>query len=401
VLWKSDGTPLGTVEIMPTDGSYSLPSNLSVSGGTLYFLSYNPNVNQNELWKSDGTPGGTEEVTPASGSFYNAGDLTDVGGMLYFSAYDPNVNQYELWKSNGTPGGTVEVTPATGSFYGPNQLTDVGGTLYFSAYDPSLGHTELWKSDGTSPGTVEATNAVIPNSSYPLELTAASTLDQDTGEQAALTLAVGNADFGATAAAAVPFTIAGLDPEDAGTVTFTDGNNTVMVPVTGDQTSYTANLTSLADGTITSSLQVSTDPAGNSFAPVSASVLTTLVAFNLADGANLRGSLITDANGDLFGTTANGGGTVFEIVKNGSSYASTPTTLVNFNNGFSGGPEGSLIADANGDLFGTHFGTFGGPDYGTVFEIMKTSTGYASTPTTLVSFDATDGANPSSTCERN
>ena len=45
--------------------------------------------------------------------------------------------------------------------------------------------------------------------------------------------------------------------------------------------------------------------------------------------------LIADAAGDLFGTTygggANGDGTVFEIAKTAGSYASTPTTLVSFN----------------------------------------------------------------------
>jgi uncharacterized repeat protein (TIGR03803 family) len=47
--------------------------------------------------------------------------------------------------------------------------------------------------------------------------------------------------------------------------------------------------------------------------------LTTLVSFNSSNGAGPFGSLIADANGDLFGTTRSGGannvGTVFEIVK--------------------------------------------------------------------------------------
>ena len=47
--------------------------------------------------------------------------------------------------------------------------------------------------------------------------------------------------------------------------------------------------------------------------------LTTLVNFNGTDGANPLGSLIADAHGDLFGTTAFGGantlGTVFEVAK--------------------------------------------------------------------------------------
>src|ERR1700722_15518420 len=85
--------------------------------------------------------------------------------------------------------------------------------------------------------------------------------------------------------------------------------------------------------------------------------LTTLINFILPDGESPRGSLIADANGDLFGTTlsggANGDGTVFEIAKTAGGYASTPTTFVSFNEADGLLPEGSLIADANGDLFGT------------------------------------------------
>jgi uncharacterized repeat protein (TIGR03803 family) len=129
---------------------------------------------------------------------------------------------------------------------------------------------------------------------------------------------------------------------------------------------------------------------------------TTLVNFNGEDGLFPEGSLIADANGDLFGTTLDGGanddGTVFEIARTAGGYASTPTTLVSFNgtNGFL--PGGSLIADANGDLFGTTTGrdpTTGDPiTDGTVFEIAETGAGYASAPTTLVSFNGTNGEAP-------
>ena len=100
--------------------------------------------------------------------------------------------------------------------------------------------------------------------------------------------------------------------------------------------------------------------------------------------------------GDLFGTTEGGGpsdgGTVFEIPKTASGYANTPTTLVAFGpEGYS--PHGGLIVDANGDLFGTtEFG--GASGNGTVFEIAKTASGYTSTPTTLVNFNGADGFDP-------
>ena len=50
-----------------------------------------------------------------------------------------------------------------------------------------------------------------------------------------------------------------------------------------------------------------------------------------------------------------------------------------------------MIADPNGDLFGTtQLG--GANDDWPVFEIKMTATGYASAPTTLVSFDGPTAA---------
>jgi len=133
-----------------------------------------------------------------------------------------------------------------------------------------------------------------------------------------------------------------------------------------------------------------------------ASTPTTVASFNGGNGQYPHASLIADAAGDLFGTTFEGGanndGTVFEIAKTGSSYASTPTTLVNFIGTNGAFPEDSLIADAAGDLFGTtaEGGAYGANvgGYGTVFEIAKTGTGYASTPTTLASFNGGNGQYP-------
>jgi VCBS repeat-containing protein/uncharacterized repeat protein (TIGR03803 family) len=124
-------------------------------------------------------------------------------------------------------------------------------------------------------------------------------------------------------------------------------------------------------------------------------VLKTLVSFNGSNGDDPLGGLIADANGDLFGTTVVGGanddGTVFEIVKTASGYASAPITLVSFNGSNGVNPYAGLTADANGDLFGTT--AYGGAGYGTVFEIVKTASGYASA-ITLASFNGSNGANP-------
>jgi hypothetical protein len=57
---------------------------------------------------------------------------------------------------------------------------------------------------------------------------------------------------------------------------------------------------------------------------------------------------------------------VFEIVKTANGYISTPITLVSFG---VGGSRAALIADANGNLFGTTEGDQV-HSFGTVFEVM-------------------------------
>jgi uncharacterized repeat protein (TIGR03803 family) len=105
--------------------------------------------------------------------------------------------------------------------------------------------------------------------------------------------------------------------------------------------------------------------------------LSTLVSFNGADGNFSLGNLIVDANGDLLGTTNGGGaagdGTVFEIAKTSTGYSSAPATLVSFNGADGANSNAGLIADANGDLFGTTSGG-GAIGDGTVFEIKNAGT---------------------------
>ncbi len=127
--------------------------------------------------------------------------------------------------------------------------------------------------------------------------------------------------------------------------------------------------------------------------------LTTLVSFYGGNGAGPSGGLIADAQGNLFGTTALGGaksmGTVFEILKTRNGYDTSPTVLVDFDGNNGSEPSAALVADAKGNLFGTTV-SGGASNFGTVFEIVKTRNGYASTPTILFSFDVVHGANPSS-----
>jgi uncharacterized repeat protein (TIGR03803 family) len=89
------------------------------------------------------------------------------------------------------------------------------------------------------------------------------------------------------------------------------------------------------------------------------------------DGAFPEGSLIRDSAGNLYGTTSYGGasgwGTVFKVSANG-----TETILYSFRGGTGGAvPSWGVIRDAAGNLYGTTF-LEGAYDGGVVFKIDST-----------------------------
>ncbi|WP_145927671.1 Ig-like domain-containing protein, partial [Bradyrhizobium neotropicale] len=165
-------------------------------------------------------------------------------------------------------------------------------------------------------------------------------VDQDTGEQAALGLNVTNTNVNTAGSAIFSFTVAGLEPNDTGTVTFTDGANKVSVAVSGGQTSYTANLGTLTDGPITSSLAVNTDAAGNSFTPVAGTSAVTLSGFNVAGSSiqiiqNGAGDITVIPSGSV--TTQSGNGVTAE-----ESASGTGNVTVNATGSVTGQGTGSI-----------------------------------------------------------
>ncbi len=171
-LWKSDGTPDGTIllrDIRPGYGG-SGPSELVALNSRVFFLA-NDGATGEELWVTDGTTDGTillNDMSPGSGSS-SPQDLTVSNGTLFFTATTPESGE-ELWKSDGTPAGTVLVKELTPGAAGTNisDLVDVNGTLFFRVNrspDPS----ELWKSDGTANGTLPV--SALPSTSYIFQAT--------------------------------------------------------------------------------------------------------------------------------------------------------------------------------------------------------------------------------------
>jgi ELWxxDGT repeat protein len=170
-LWKTDGTTNGTVlavNLAPYSGSpptdprmtyparSSFPAFLTVYGGALYFRADDGSgTHGTELWRSDGTPEGTMIVRDiAQGSFRPfphpsyvepkrslPGPFCPFNGELYFNATDDHY-RFELWKTDGTATGTRRVRNIAHGSGAP--IVGVGSDLYHQGAD-GLHGTELWK----------------------------------------------------------------------------------------------------------------------------------------------------------------------------------------------------------------------------------------------------------------
>jgi uncharacterized repeat protein (TIGR03803 family) len=126
-----------------------------------------------------------------------------------------------------------------------------------------------------------------------------------------------------------------------------------------------------------------------------------LYSFNNApaDGNYPYAGLIFDAAGNLYGTTVQGGtyndGTVFELMPQAGG-GWTEKMLYSFSNAPADGnyPYAGLIFDASGNLYGTTVGG-GTYNYGTVFELMpQAGGGWAETVLHSFNQNGTDGYNP-------
>ncbi|HSB69072.1 MAG TPA: choice-of-anchor tandem repeat GloVer-containing protein [Candidatus Methylomirabilis sp.] len=123
---------------------------------------------------------------------------------------------------------------------------------------------------------------------------------------------------------------------------------------------------------------------------------TTLHSFTGTDGENPLGGLVRDPGGNLYGTTSSGGthtyGTVFKLTPSGSTFTLTTLHAFTGTTGQGANPQGTLLRDPGGTLYGTTYG--GASNRGTVFSLVPTADPNAYTFSPLHEFSGTDGANP-------
>lgn len=144
-LWSSDGTPDAEQPLRDTcPGPCSGEAVPSLAGNRLYFTAQ---IGQAAwLWRSDGTPGGTVRVHKICESC-TASRLTRLGGFFLFQVSASN--DWSIWRTDGTAAGTRQIrrTPSAGS--AGTGVIPAGAFAFFWTPDA------LWRTDGTPAGTVQ------------------------------------------------------------------------------------------------------------------------------------------------------------------------------------------------------------------------------------------------------
>jgi ELWxxDGT repeat protein len=168
-LWRSDGTPDGTILLKTFDGvpvsnpTPSIRASLTAAGDQLFFVAYSTGRGY-ELWHSDGSLAGTVRVSD-SGPQTEIDDLwflQNVNGRLFLLT-DHSQQSTALWVSDGTAAGTRKVKqfdPFTSAadITSINTMASLNGKLVFALYpassSPGVRNGAIWTSDGTSAGTI-------------------------------------------------------------------------------------------------------------------------------------------------------------------------------------------------------------------------------------------------------
>jgi len=158
-------TPTSALTIM---GMTHDPANpLTAIGGTVYFAALDSNFGT-ELWKSDGTPAGTvmikdiaaQPVSSWNGRTWGSNPLNLINnnGTLFFTANDM-VNGQELWMSDGTAAGTTlfqDFTGDAGSSH-PENLTAINGRIFGSVMSEATGREAISVIDVFTPAAPSIT----------------------------------------------------------------------------------------------------------------------------------------------------------------------------------------------------------------------------------------------------
>ncbi len=125
------------------------------------FFTGNDGVAGDELWRSDGTPGGTvvvKDINPGAEGGVRTGPLIAYNGYIYLRG-DDGVHGAALWRSDGSALGTTlfhELIPGSTGIGMIEFISTYDSALYFGVGEPLDGGYQfaLWRTDGSPSATV-------------------------------------------------------------------------------------------------------------------------------------------------------------------------------------------------------------------------------------------------------
>ena len=143
------------------------PRLAAVTGDYAYFTAASDPNGVRQLWRTDGTPAGTVQLTelPAGALTYDGGVV--VGDDLYFQPRTDDDNG-DLWKSDGTAAGTAAVPLPSALADSSIIVAGTGGTYLYFTVPGTETTAALWRTDGTTAGTTEVADVYTFNSVDPL-----------------------------------------------------------------------------------------------------------------------------------------------------------------------------------------------------------------------------------------
>jgi ELWxxDGT repeat protein len=152
-IWGTDGTPDGTLRLADLGADVGVDIPILWDGKLLF------DVEGHDLcsfWTSDGTAAGTRQILPARPDLRCPTVLVDLGSRFLFVARvgtgDHPIPQVFL--SDGTPAGTRQISAIQESREPLYDLpVRIGGTVFFRLLGPESFEPELWQTDGTPAGT--------------------------------------------------------------------------------------------------------------------------------------------------------------------------------------------------------------------------------------------------------
>jgi uncharacterized repeat protein (TIGR03803 family) len=373
---RDGGGPLAAV-VQGTDGNFygTTEGGGARNVGTVFKISANGMLTSLYSF-SGGNDGGNPYaglVQGNDGNFYGTtayGGTNNAGTVFKISANGMLTSLYSF--TGGNDGGNPEaslVQGTDGNFYG---TTEDGG-MYVGPYGNTYG--TVFK--------ISTTGALTTLHSFGAVTNAIGVALDGASRQAALVQGSDGNFYGTTG---------GGGTNNAGTVFKISANGmlTNLYSFTGanDGASPQAALVQGKDGYFYGTTFSGVTTAYGTVFKISANgALTSLYSFGGNDGRNPFGGLVQGSDGNFYGTTIAGGtdtnGTVFEISANGAL-----TSLYSFTGGNDGGnPFGGLVQGSDGNLYGTtqNGGTNG---IGIVFKI-----GTDGELTTLYAFGAVTNAN--------